>query len=619
LEGTQELLVLHIGCDWGRMAYETNKHVERLRQYIPFQPSHGQLYEEYVADAGVAPRVETKVLGYVASLLGEAGIRLIVLTGDAGHGKTHTCRRLLEGMGATPGDALAWLREKGDGAEPFRSSDGRSVRIVKDLSDTSVRAGVQVMLSAEDAQTAPIVVCANEGRVRDVVSASDGRLDYLRDALEQTTRIGTTCVRPGYHVINLNYQSVSSDHSGIVAAILKHWILDGRNWSTCKRCDAALRCPILFNRTELAGIADGDVSAEGRREALRLLVQVVEESGHVVTFRELLILSAYLLTGGLSCREVTDSVSRRRDDDWQYEFGYAQLLFAPPLSADQRKSFPVFDAIARLDPGMRANRLVDEPLAVEVVDAGGLFQPPSPGTSERAGARTRRVALEEASRMRGLMVFRRRRDFFELATNRSGESSASVSRPARLGLKYYDDFEFVRSRKPDRARTIGVRDRLITGLHAVQGMHVLGSGVVSLHLVDPAFARTEGAATIVARTVRATDVTIEPESEAWRRRGRTKPTLPEAIDWLDRRVVVRFGDGTDLELELDLLQFDYVMRAGEGLACRSFFRADIRRIMASLAMLVDRNGRSVDEISVLKNGRVQKIVIDQGLIRTGDA
>ncbi|MDP2270470.1 MAG: hypothetical protein Q8K32_07025 [Archangium sp.] len=593
------------------MANETNKHVDRLRQYIPFQPGAQQLYEEYVADPDSAPKVQTKVFTFVDKLLADRSTRLVVLTGDAGHGKTHTCRRLLESMGADPQQTLQWLREKGDGQEAFESDEGRSVRIVKDLSDFATAAGIDVLLSCEDPSRQPLVVCANEGKIRDVVSGAGGRLDFLRETLEESTRSGVTSTRPGFHVINLNYQSVSAVDSEIIAELLKTWVQNGRHWTVCKRCDAAQACPIWANRQELTGSGESDARARDRREAIRLLLQVIEESGQVVTFRELLILIAYMITGGLSCKDVA---LRSKKNDWQHEYGYAQLTFAPPLTEDQKKSFPVFDALSRLDPGKKANRLIDEPLAVDVADTGGQFTPPMPDGADPNGQRTRRAAIEDAKRMRTLMEFRRRRDFFELATNRI-EAAQPVRWAGRLGLRFYDDFEFLRSRRDDRMKTIQVRDRLITGLHAVQGMHVASGGAASLHLVDPAFARTEGAATIVARTIRPTEITIEPESIAWQSRN-ASPALPNAVDWLDRRVVIRFGRDNKVELGLDLLQFEYVMRAGEGLACRTFFRADIRRIMAMLALLIGRDSNGTDEISVLRGGKVHKLVVDAGLIRS---
>ena len=76
------------------MPNNTNSHVERLNRYLPLSPAHDQIYEEYQKSED-SLNLSTRALSYAMTAL-DQGANLVVLTGDAGHGKTHMCRRLLE-------------------------------------------------------------------------------------------------------------------------------------------------------------------------------------------------------------------------------------------------------------------------------------------------------------------------------------------------------------------------------------------------------------------------------------------------------------------------------------------------------------------------------------------
>jgi type II secretory pathway predicted ATPase ExeA len=82
------------------MPNRTNFHVQRLHRFLPFDPSHEQIYEEYQKSED-SLELETEALNYLLTILPKAP-RLVVLTGDAGHGKTHLCRRLIDTEQAPP-------------------------------------------------------------------------------------------------------------------------------------------------------------------------------------------------------------------------------------------------------------------------------------------------------------------------------------------------------------------------------------------------------------------------------------------------------------------------------------------------------------------------------------
>ena len=605
------------------MAYERNVHVERLNQYLPFSPSHAQIYEEAITRRDEAPQLPTKALEYTQNVVALPETRLVVLTGDAGHGKTHLCRRLLEPFGLSANKAIEWMIAHKNGDEvALPGQTGRGLRIVKDLSDLLPDEGATVMsraLSPDAPKDQCLVVCANEGRLRDVIARSPDQLRAVKNGLDAGQQSGMTSVDPRVYVVNLNYQSVTNPRPCLFESLMRTWVCDDRKWKTCERCDARARCPISWNRECLAGNDDSDDVAAGRREGLRHVLQVAEESGQVITIRELLILSAFVVTGGLGCEEVEKRVRERRKADWQHAHVFHQVLFESRLEPAQRRCLPILGFFEKIDPGKRAIRRVDEPLATGLVSLESAFSPQAP--PDDPVARTRKQLADDADRIGTVMRFLRRRDYFDLATDLAtdGAVKALASRSERLGLRHYGDFEFLRSQTPatDTRRLVETRDRLLSGLHAVQGVH-LQPGRIHFCLLDPAFARTEGTAAIVARELAASAVVVRSESGHWATMSNNvRPALPAAVNWLDRRIVVELCRG-EPPLQLDLMQFEYVMRAADGLSCRNFFRAEIRRILARLAALADSSSEKEGVIKVVTGSVTRSVMIDQDFIRTSE-
>jgi hypothetical protein len=70
-------------------------------------------------------------------------------------------------------------------------------------------------------------------------------------------------------------------------------------------------------------------------------------------------------------------------------------------------------------------------------------------------------------------------------------------------------------------------------------------------------------------------------------------------------------------LDLGLREFEYVMRANEGLSAPVFFEAENRRLLAALAPLAG-HGDDEGTIQVHSGGRLYQIVIDAETIQATD-
>ena len=586
------------------MAAETNSHVTRLRRFQPFQPDSAELI--YEQSDPREPGFELLALDHLATIVEDDQVRVVVLTGDAGHGKTSLCARLLERLGTDALQAAELLRTLGHGATAVTQTlGGRPLRILKDLSDIRDERGTPLLLELLGLTDGTVsIVCANEGRLRRAVASdSSGQLRVIARTLEQGMTDGSLgSIDPAVHVVNLNYQSIAPDgRKGLVDWATRSWAADRRRWQVCSRCDAANVCPIFANHRLLTD----DGAGEPRREGIRTLFATAERSGAVITTRQALATIAHAITGGLQCSDVHRRRQRALDDtSWQHNHLFHQALFGDNLGRAQRDHVPAIDTLRRLDPGAIALRSVDD--ALEPTTGDARFLPAVPSLDEGT-PRSRRAAQRESQTLLQLMRFLRRREFFE--------PGASTSRLARMGLQAGEAFQAaVQADRTD----IRTRDRLLRGLEAVQGVHRPGQPPDFL-VLDPAFVTHRSRAAVVARRVQSRVARVVSQSDHWRAVRGATPELTEGIDWLDRAVYLQIDEGeTAVALPISLLRFELLYRWAAGLSSRTHYEAEIRHLSGALAALVPA-GEVGDEITVLVGGERRTLTIDVGeQVRSGD-
>jgi hypothetical protein len=614
------------------MAEQVSSHVERLHRYLPFSPAHDQIYEEYQRSQD-SLNLDTKAFAYIQKAVGGSA-RLIVLTGDAGHGKTHLCRRLIElHLGYEEDEARRLVNEACDGAHLIeakqRPSPARPLRIFKDLSEFTVPIAVQRLEQISSDCESVVVVCANEGRLRAILE-SRGAGDFcrrLRDAVAEALSTGWSSKDGTTHVVNLNHQSVASGEQDSFIWRAAHEWLSGTRWRVCQDCDSNAVCPINHNRTMLSPQASD--LAETRRTRLASLFATVERLGAVVTVREILMVVAYLLTGGLRCSDVHSTVRKTGRHGWQHHYAFYNLLFwrPPRLRADQLARIPVLLDLARLDPGVRASREVDERLVNEqgVFAAGQLdllFQQPSArrlvdasnGIDEIVGnPRNRKERRSESDFVFQLVRSLRRRAFFD----RTSDAYAFIK---RLGFAHADEFLEVLNGGLKPQRMAAIKSRVIAGLHTIQGLE-MAKREATLHLVDPAFGSATKHAAIVARRIPSAAITLVAQSEAWSTRPAEEGLvrMNQVVDWIDRSLILRIEPERNAayELPLNLMLFDCIARAADGFVAEEFYGHEVRRVSNFLGRLAERGVRSNESISVSIHGELRSISIDQGVIQVG--
>ncbi|WP_328625879.1 ATP-binding protein [Streptomyces sp. NBC_00353] len=604
------------------MPLEVNKHVQRIRRYQPFDVDASEMIYEQAdqADRTQSP-YPVVTLDYLVSAIEQPTTKTIVLTGDAGHGKTSLCANLLAelrmGGDTIPSDVRKTvfneLLKDGDAGRPVAlTRSGRPLYILRDLSELSLQAGADKLVELLDPPDNGVaIICANEGQLRKCVAEDDnldsggtGRAKVLVKTLTDGIARGQVSDPDGsVTVINLNYQSVAADSrtGGFVPWVLRQWTTpQWSRWKPCETCDAREVCPILANRNELNDATHGPQ----RRAAIRELFAAAERAGAVVTTRQALSVTSYMITGGLSCENVHAKYQRSHSNMlWQAPHLYHQALFGDQLTQQQRHRVAAFLTLRKLDPGKVSRRQVDDRLDPDTV---GRFPPGDP-KSYLQKARTTRDAQKQAEQLRGLYTFLRRADFFN--------SIDSKDRFARMGLQAGDDFVTVQNERGDLADTT-VRDRFLKGLEAVQGIHRAGSNPDFL-VLDPAFFAQRARAAVISRRVSSKNVEVVDQFTQWQKEGRPGdiPEMRKAVEWLNRSIFIRIpavdpGQGA-VSVEVDLLRFELLTRWAAGLRSEVQHEAEIRGLSGSLADLADSLNKD-DEIQVLVGNVMRKLMIDVG-------
>jgi hypothetical protein len=246
-----------------------------------------------------------------------------------------------------------------------------------------------------------------------------------------------------------------------------------------------------------------------------------------------------------------------------------------------------------------------------------MFPPPfeSSGGSDPGN---RSVRDSEADEHRSLWRFLRRQYFFEaLAVS---EEDGYVQPSHRVGLPHIEDFTRVLDNDTDDAEIRRIRNLLIKGLEAIQGVHRSGSSGGELFLVHPAFSAQRGDTSVVGSRVELDDIALMSRGEAWRRRSGSDAGGPEvigAVDWIERCVVLSLG-GSEAPhnkcVELMLHEFEFLMTAARGLRSEEFFAAEIARLLRELGLLAT-DQKINNKFTVFSDQKRRDYVLDGGTIQ----
>jgi hypothetical protein len=383
-----------------------NPFVAFLGRYTTASPDHEAAFDEFLAKtpppSGQPLRLPTRVEAFLRERFDRPDPPSVILTGNAGDGKTFLCRQILAAFGVNDPDwdALA--------TTPLER-DGVRLRVVKDLSELSRPDGARVLGQLAEALEHPgperLLIAANEGRLRDLLGL-DPTLAPLLSRIEAQLRDGPDAASADLVVINLTAVATSA----FVPAALA-WMADAEHWRACAGCPLSDNCPIRWSANRLR-----DPHVVGR---VQLLYRLLEQLDVHVTVRDMLIHLAYTLAGNLRCRALQQAHNRHeslapfvyynnvwgRDDDPAFQRKAAVVQQLARLRVGEHSLFEIDDFIVSGDAPEHAA------LFAPAVDLNGRrFD--QDRAAYLSGAADRSAAEEEAAMM-GWLRHCRRKLFFE--------------------------------------------------------------------------------------------------------------------------------------------------------------------------------------------------------------
>ena len=252
---------------------------------------------------------------YVATALDEhlipdvltGGYRLVVITGNAGDGKTAFLERLVAvaaERGARPGAPRA------NGAD-LRLPDGRWLRTNNDGSqDEGDRGNDDVLLDffapfADGAQTADAetrLIAINAGRLTDFLTAHRERFARLGSLVH--AGLAGEPPRDNIVVVNLNRRSLVAGEANGPAPVFDRVLAQlthERHWAACDGCELVRTCYAPHNARTFAHPSAGLRVARRLRDLYRL----VHLRGQLhITLRDLRSALAFMLTSGRDCAQI---------------------------------------------------------------------------------------------------------------------------------------------------------------------------------------------------------------------------------------------------------------------------------------------------------------------------
>lgn len=528
-----------------------NPFVTYLNRYTTASPDHEAAFDEFIGQTplpgGEPLRLETRTERFVRACFTRKHPPSIILTGNAGDGKTYLCRQIVSAFTGQP------VTEWANHLDWPIMHNGMALRVIKDLSEMTEDAGARVLhdLNANWRAVQPrevFLIAANEGRLRAILQRE--QFEELFREIDRQLREGPALDHERLVVLNLNQVTTST----YVPAALA-WIAKPARWEACAGCPARSVCPIRFNASRLA---DAHVASR-----LQRLYQILEHLGIHVTIRDMLIHLAYTTTGGLDCASVIDQHSSY----WEpHRFVYYENVWGESadehfrrktvvirhlrrLNAGQKSIFEVDDFIVNGSPVDPARQAEHERLFTPALDVGGQRF----SQDRRAyiyGGAAAPDPQEEHPFMRWLPRCRRKL-FFEWQHTVADHLVADHLLPFQHLPEYFLLID------GDPARLEHYRREIVLGLNrAFSGLYLTTAD--ALYVTSQYAHAVEQPVPLVRVKIPADGVAIQPA------RGHTEVF---DRDLTTLRLVIHPPPGVQSEpvtWTLDLLRFEYLLRRARG-------------------------------------------------------
>ena len=323
-----------------------NPFIYYLDQYNVLSPNHSKIYDEYTHDStnekNYSFNVHTQIEETLLHLFEESP-QSVILTGNAGDGKTRLCRIIYNHFNHD--ELTTWPEE---GIIDFYFSKGR-LRIVKDLSELKEDViyrelnALQTNLQSKHSNKTYYLIAANEGKLT----------KFLSQYEDLSTLNNKVMKRFESHKNNSDEFSVFNlldvTSSVYVDRVLEEWNKE-ENWTPCQACPKQDRCMIYMNHQR--------TSKPEIQQKIVEQYQLLDYLDTHITMREMLIHISFMLTGGYTCDDVLEADYKQLKE--QIKRPYYQNFYGHDLSENAFSEMKALRLFKTLDPGNYSHSSIDD-------------------------------------------------------------------------------------------------------------------------------------------------------------------------------------------------------------------------------------------------------------------
>lgn len=345
----------------GRLNY--NPFIKRLRSLYS-QASFSNKGTRGLDEIGLQTYISTRLDNNLAPAILDGQFKLIIITGNAGDGKTALIQQL-----EASADQVTLLPSKNGSrfdinGVPFESNYDGSQDEGDTLNDKVLEkflapfAGLQDIGQAAEGR----ILAINEGRLMEFLAAVERKeaFGWLYKVIDEYfNKHGEIELPAQLMVINLNWRSVvaeSDSEKSIIEKQLKS-LLQPELWTPCKGCEFKDRCFIYYNAQSLADSAAG---AEIRARLAQIFEAVHLRKQLHITMRDLRSALAFLLCRDHGCEDIPNLLDEINDD--KDRLAYASKSYwnmTDALSKDSGNNDRLIELIRHIDVGQVARPSLD--------------------------------------------------------------------------------------------------------------------------------------------------------------------------------------------------------------------------------------------------------------------
>lgn len=315
-----------------------NPFVDFMSNYDLTTADYTKIYDEYTS--GVQFSIDSAINETIVQQM-KTQPTSIIITGNAGDGKTRICRNVYAALANQP-------LEKWDesGIQDIQFGN-KTIRIIKDLSelqDDVIMSELHKLKASLQDQRIFYLIAANEGKLTHAL-LQDHEFKELFDLIVPQLTDASAVKPERLHVYNLLHTS-----SSIYARdILKKWNTP-ENWSVCQNCKQQQNCIIYHNHQKLKL---GQV-----RKLIDRIYRSLDTTQVHMTIRELLIQLAYTQLGGLKCVDIHNATNE--DLQQQAKKVYYENFYGHTAPETLFEDISAFREIQKYDPGLLSNFKIDD-------------------------------------------------------------------------------------------------------------------------------------------------------------------------------------------------------------------------------------------------------------------